>query len=222
MIVVVGRPGLARPQGAAEPPGVGGPSGVAGLTAAAGLAEAAPHSVALDGLAALVAVAAAHAGADVELVGSIGDDEDGDRVVVELGRSGVRHAALLRDPAGRTPAGEGTGPLPRLDAADIGLGLSYLSGVRVVILAEALPADARQTGVEAAAYHGASLIVLVAAGEAADDDVGDATVLEAPEGGRGPFAGMVGRYAAAIDRGAEPADALGEAARAAGWEHVTE
>jgi hypothetical protein len=55
------------------------------------------------GLAVDVAAAAQARGAAVELVGKIGDDGAGDAVVVALGRLGVGHAALLRDPARPTP-----------------------------------------------------------------------------------------------------------------------
>ena len=55
------------------------------------------------GLAVEVAVAARKRGATVELVGKIGDDGAGDAVVVSLGRLGIGHAALLRDPTLPTP-----------------------------------------------------------------------------------------------------------------------
>jgi hypothetical protein len=54
---------------------------------------------AVVGTPALVAEAAAAAGARVELVGRIGDDRAGDAVLLALARSGVGHAAMLRDPA---------------------------------------------------------------------------------------------------------------------------
>ncbi len=55
------------------------------------------------GLAVDIAAAARSRGAAVELVGKIGDDGAGDAVVLGLGRLGVGHAALLRDPARPTP-----------------------------------------------------------------------------------------------------------------------
>ena len=76
MIVVIGLPAYA--------------SGAGGEGSAGGLA--------------VEAAAAAHArGSYVELVGKIGDDGAGDAVVLALGRLGVGHAALLRDPARPTP-----------------------------------------------------------------------------------------------------------------------
>ena len=135
--------------------------------------------------AARVALAAAEAGARVELVGSVGDDADGEQVALELGRHGIGHAALLRDPAGTTPhesteeeePGEPAAPgqAPHLDAADVELGLSYLAECRVLVVAEPLTPAALAAAVEAAAYHRAALIV-VGAGDVAG--AGDS-----PEGG---------------------------------------
>ena len=55
------------------------------------------------GLAVEVAAAAVRRGGTVELVGKIGSDGTGDAVVVALGRMGVGHAALVRDPVLPTP-----------------------------------------------------------------------------------------------------------------------
>lgn len=55
------------------------------------------------GLAVEVAAAARRRGGTVELVGKVGNDGTGDAVVVALGRLGIGHAALLRDPARPTP-----------------------------------------------------------------------------------------------------------------------
>ena len=85
MIVVLGRPHVYRP----EPDG-----------------ELAPGGLAVE-----LAVAAARSGADVEMVGSIGDDPEGDRIVVELGRVGVGHSGLRRDRIhAHAAAGAGQGP----------------------------------------------------------------------------------------------------------------
>src|SRR5687768_9936471 len=114
----------------------------------------------LDRLTARIAFAAAGAGGEVELVGSIGDDAEGDDVVVALGRVGIGHAAILRDPAGSTPVASAPGEpgderdhmrLPRLDAGDVDLGLRYLPECRVLIAAEPLPEDALRVVVDAAA-----------------------------------------------------------------------
>ena len=74
---------------------IGSPSFMPGLTPdAAGEA---------GGLAAGVARAAAAAGAEVQLVGKVGDDPAGDAVLISLARGGVGHLALLRDAGSATP-----------------------------------------------------------------------------------------------------------------------
>jgi hypothetical protein len=202
MIVVLGRPGIRR--------------------------DAASGQIALDGLAATIAVEVARRGSAVELVGSVGDDPDGDRAIVELGRGGVGHAAVLRDPAGVTPGASASGASPRLDAGDVELGLRYLPECRVVIVAEPLPDAALGAAAEGASYHGAALIVLVEPGVSLPKAIAsDATVLELPaveepaadsavEGGSadGPgeaFGSLVAAYAVGLDRG-DPADAAFDAA----------
>lgn len=191
----------------------------------------------LDRPAALIAVAAAGSGGSVELVGSVGDDADGDTAVVELGRAGIGHAAVLRDPSGATPRSGGEGDeteptasaheLPRLDAADIELALRYLANCQVLVVAEALPDDAMRVVVDAASYHRAALVVLTPTqsdGEA-DANLGTAvvlpeetTILETPEHDNGAFAGLVARYAVQLDEGRRPADAWRDAIDETGWE----
>ena len=181
----------------------------------------------LDRLTARIAFAAAGAGGEVELVGSVGDDAEGDDVVVALGRVGIGHAAILRDPAGSTPVASGPDapgdepdvkPLPRLDAGDVDLGLRYLPECRVLIAAEPLPADALRVVVDAASYHGAHLIVI---GEARDVPE-EATVLEAPTEGGAAFADVVARYALALDDGRSAPDAWRDAVDQTGWEQASE
>lgn len=216
MIVVLGRPAL----GAVGPDGGRVPGG----------------------LASLVAVRAAGFGSPVELVGSVGDDVEGDRAAVGLGQAGVGHAALLRDPAGATPvkprhvpgdmavpAGR-RGPLPRLDAADVDLGLRYLSACRVLVIADPLDDAAAAAAVDAAAFHDACVVALVAAGEPVPGAYGPAvTALEIPsddgadgdEDGLVAFVTLVARYAVGLDAGAMPAAAFADATRDAGWERAT-
>lgn len=182
----------------------------------------------LGGGAGLIAQAAAESGVRAELVGSVGDDPDGDAVALALGQAGVGHAALLRDPAGSTPrAGALDGPLPRLDAEDLQLGLSYLTECRVLVLAEPLDEAAQRTAAEAAAYHGALLVAVVGPGTGAGGQSvralpQSATVLEMPEADDGAFAALVGRYAAQLDAGQAPADAWHTALAGATWESVEE
>ncbi len=181
----------------------------------------------LDRSAGRVAVAAAAAGGHVALVGSVGDDADGDVVAIELGRAGIGHAALLRDPAGVTPrtAGEGEqgdahgDPLPRLDAADIDLGLRYLAECQVLVVAEPLDEPALEVAASAARYHGAALIVVAEPG-AATPQPEEATVLEMPDADGGAFAELIGRYAALLDNGRGAAEAWHDAVSETGWQNA--
>lgn len=199
MIVVVGRPSLVL----AAPP----------LSPEGG--EVRP-----GGRASRIALAAAERGAAVQLVGSIGDDEAGDSIAVALGQGGVGHAALLRDPAARTPRDDAPEePSPRLEARDVQLGLSYLSDFRVLVLAEPLPPDAQRAALDASDYQGAAVIAVVGPDGRGAEALGEqVTVLEAPEPEGPPFAELIAAYAVALDRGADPAAAFEVARRAAGWE----
>jgi hypothetical protein len=179
----------------------------------------------LDRPAALIALAARAAGADVDVVGAIGDDADGDRVALGLGKAGIGHAALLRDPAASTPRfGAAAGALPRLDGQDVALGLAYLADYRVLVVAEPVEPSAVAAARDAAAFQGASLIVVVtaASGEAPADLPKTATVLEMPEEDEGAFSELVGRYAAALERGEEATAAWQAALAAGGWETAEE
>ena len=74
---------------------------------------------------------------------------------------------------------------------------------------------------DAAAYAGAALVVVVGHGERPVASVGSAaTVLEAPDDALGPFAVAVAGYALALEAGTDPALALRSAVEAAGWEPV--
>lgn len=212
VIIVLGRPALAAPTVAAA-------AGASPPIAAP--AQGPDDTSGLHGLAARVAVAAAAIGAAVQLVGSVGDDREGDEVIIRLGRAGVGHAALLRDPAGRTPvAGQEREPAPRLDAQDVELGLRYLADARVLILAEPLETDAQPVALEAARYHGAEVIALVPSGSVPDPDVaGAGTVLEAPEDLEA-FVDVVARYAAGLEAGKPAAEAFREATASTGWERA--
>ena len=111
MIVVVGAPAIR----AGPKPGPGEPAGFA----------------------ARIALAAAAAGADVELVGKIGDDPAGDEVLLGLARGGVGHRAVLRDPARRTPLGSGPPGEPESDPG---------TPVGALVLGEAAVAGGDGTG----------------------------------------------------------------------------
>jgi hypothetical protein len=179
----------------------------------------------LDRPAGRIALAAARAGARVELVGSVGDDSDGDAVALELGRAGIGHAALLRDPAGVTPGpqAEEDSSLPRLDAGDADLGLRYLADCHVLVAAEPLDSGALPVITDAASYHGASLIVLWSseAGGPPPDVPESATLLEVPHHDDGAFSELVGRYAALLESGRAAPDAWQEALAETGWENAS-
>ncbi|MEP7379071.1 MAG: hypothetical protein ABI725_05850 [Chloroflexota bacterium] len=167
----------------------------------------------LTGSAGRVALAARAAGAQVAIVGLVADDAAGDATVTELGRAGIGHAALLRQPGG--------GEVRPLERADIELALSYVPECRVLVAAEPLTDDALGATAEAATYHGAALICVTSAGAAPQTQLPEsATVLELPDEDAGAFADLVGRYAAALARGEPAAAAWQTAVAKTGWEHA--
>jgi sugar/nucleoside kinase (ribokinase family) len=214
MIVVLGRPRVYRP----EPDG----------------------NLAPGGLAVELALAIGRAGIEVELVGSIGDDPEGDRVVVELGRAGVGHAALLRDPAARTPlVGQprDAQPLPRLEAADVELGMRYLHECRVLVLGAELDPEALKMALEGAEYHDAAVVMAAAAGSVDPEALGDSvTLLERPAtedsesvadaivvaADDADFAAFVADFAVRLDGGESPAKAFSAALGGSAWEPALE
>jgi hypothetical protein len=186
-----------------------------------------------------VAAAAAAAGADVELVGKIGDDPASEVVLLDLAGRGIGHVAILRDPTRATPETADAGadaadaePFeehddepgrpatlagPTLEPADIELALRYLPDYRVLVVAEPLASEALQVVVAASRWSGAALILILPQG-AKPLDLPDATILEAPaDDPDDAFASVVGGYAAALDRGEEPAEAFASASTASGW-----
>ena len=194
------------------------------------------------GMAVEAAAAAKLHGSQVELVGKVGEDGAGDAVVLALGRLGIGHAALLRDPLRPTPvltAGSVVGDdsaevdadtpaatmlpanpteRPVLDAADIDLALRYLPHASVIVLMDPVPDGALAVAADAAAFATARLIVVVPAGSSPPEVSAEATVLEAPSDDDGSFGRLVGTFAAALDVGTEPAAAFREAITASGWE----
>jgi len=166
------------------------------------------------GLAVGIALAAAEAGARVELVGKVGDDAAGDMIAVELERAGVGHAALLRDPSAATPSVAKDQALP-LARQDVELALRYLVDFRVIVAADPVSDPVAEAVAEAAHYGGAHLVVIGGEGAAVDGAVSN---LRAPRGDEGPFATFVGRYAAHLDAGRDPGDAFTTAVSDVGWE----
>ena len=208
------------------------------------------QGIAAVGVAVTVGRVAAAAGAEVQLVGKVGEGPVGDAVLLSLARDLVGHAAVLRDATTPTPLasdemdheavldpidGDATGDEPSaasppsadvgpaLENGDLQLALRYLPDYRVVVVADALDETALSTVVAAGRWAGAQLIVVVAAGSRASGLPDDATVLEAPAlDADGAFAAVVGAYAAALDRGASPAEAFALAKAESGWAPVAD
>lgn len=188
----------------------------------------------LDGIPARAAATAAAAGREVQLVGQVGDDPDGDALVLELAQAGVGHVAVRREPARRTPVvvaepaddDESDAPAPTivpsdpadrpaLDPADVDLALRYLTDFGVLVVAEPLPSAIVDVAAAAAAYAGAQLVVTVTPG---NDGPPIATVVEAPAADpEGAFATFLGTLAADLDAGVLPAGGIVAAATGLGW-----
>jgi hypothetical protein len=148
------------------------------------------------GLVVEIAAEAHRRGGEVELAGKVGADGAGDSVVLALGRLGIGHAALLRDPARPTPllvaagmdtpdsdtggaeAGDtidgGARLLPAkpdarpvLEAGDVEMALRYLTGTSVLVVAEPISAAAMSAALDGAAFAAAKLVVIAGPDEPA-------------------------------------------------------
>jgi hypothetical protein len=162
-------------------------------------------SVSAGGRVVAVAAAAVTAGTAVEIAGRIGDDADGDAVVLDLADRGMGHAALLRVGGLATP-GIGNGLGQELPAADAELALRYLPGYRVVVVADDVGDETLAAAAAAASWAGAHLVVIAASDREPPGLPSASTVLVAPaDDGEGAFEALVGAYAAGLDRG-EPAE----------------
>jgi hypothetical protein len=211
-------------------------------------------TIAAAGMASRVALVAAGAGRTVQLVGKTGDDPTADGVVLDLARGGVGHVALLRDPARATPLeapptdvedaaaddddeGDATDGAPAnaeggqarsagsgLEAADVDLGLRYLTEFAVVVLAEPAGPEVVAIVVEAAQWGESRMILVVGAGRRAPDGLpADVVVFEAPAADPdGAFAGLVGSFAVALDGGTEPGEAFRASVASDGWTEAEE
>jgi hypothetical protein len=175
------------------------------------------------GLACEIALAAAGAGAGVELVGRTGDDAAGDALVLALTQAGVGHVALLRDPARPTRLDGGRRRSADLEPADlepadVGMGLQYLTSFDVLVVVD-VAAEVVPVCVDAATWAGAQLIVVLRAGAGEPPGLpAGATVLATPDHAPPAFARMIGRYAAGLARGTRPTVAFDDAVRETGWE----
>jgi hypothetical protein len=125
-------------------------------------------------------------------------------------------AALSRNPAEGAPAPPGG---PGLEPADVALGLRYLRDFSVLVAVEPLAGGAASVIADAAAFAAAPLVVVAVPGASLAAAYGAATVMEAPAADPdGAFAALVGRYAAALDRGVAPAEAFAAVTAEGGWE----
>jgi hypothetical protein len=186
-----------------------------------------------DGLAPAIAVAAAAAGARVELISKAGDDPAGDAVLLALAADGVGHVATLRDPSRFTPirsqpdeptdpatddvtetAADGAGEdaptadlRPTLDAADVSLALRYLTDFQVLVAVHP-STEVLAEAVSAAGWASARLVVVLESeGDVPDGMPADALVVAAAADDAEGVGARIGRYAAALSRGDDAAAA---------------
>jgi hypothetical protein len=211
------------------------------------IGRSADGAIAASGMSSRVALSAASAGRAVQLVGRVGDDPTADAVVLALARGGVGHVALLRDGARATPleppepdgtevddTDDGTEPATpeghmttggsALEAADVELGLRYLTEFAVLVIAEPVDGATSAAVADAARWVDARLIVILPRGGPVPDDLpADAVVFEAPEADPdGVFATLVGHFAAGLDDGVEPESAFRDSLGSDGWSEAVE
>ena len=185
------------------------------------------------GSAARIALAAAARGSVVQLVGKVGEDPDGEALVLALAQGDVGHVAVQRDPTHPTPRAAAAGDdaagsedaasedaKPALDAADIELALRYLTEFRVIVVADALDDAALRVAADATGWTNGTLIAILAPGKREPDGLpAEAIVLGSPAGDPdGAFDRLVGELAAAVDAGGDPRAAFHELVGSGGWE----
>lgn len=201
----------------------------------------ADHGLALAGLSARIAAAVAFQGGSVQLVGTAGEDEAGDQVVLALARAGVGHVALLRKAGQATPVGAPADPFddhepddpapddpaspdaPPLDPSDVDLALRYLPEADVIVVAAPDQPGILGVAAQAAGWFDARLIVLAREGAPGLDGLPpDSIVFDPPaDDPDDAFATMVAAFAVALDSGEAPAAAFERSVVDAGWESST-
>jgi hypothetical protein len=134
-------------------------------------------------------------------------------------------ATLLGDDATAEEPPDGPGAAPpaglAMEAADISLGLRYVREFRVLVAADPLDEPSSLVIADAAAVSDAALIVVAPHGVATPVAPVSAIVLEAPDTDPdGAFATLVGRLAAALDRGMDVGEAFRSATAQGGWERA--
>lgn len=194
--------------------------------------------IAPSGSAASIAGAAAAAGALVEVATRLGEDPAGDAVLLAFARSGIGHVATLRDAARPTaldtgdedeeltdldPGGAMDAAIlpeaarhapdphaPTLDGPDVALALRYLPDYRVLVLVHPASPGVLEAVVFASDWGSAHLVVVAdpeAPAPSPDIVPAQALVVAAAADADG-VAGLIGRYAAAVDGGEAPEVAL--------------
>jgi len=147
--------------------------------------------------------------------GAADDDVDVVRVLLAEAESATVRASA--DSPSRTSFAPS--PAGILEPADVALGLRYLRDYLVVVAVEPLADGGAAVIADAASFADATLVVVTQPGVALPPAYAAATLFEAPaDDPDGAFAGLVGRYAAALDRGIAPAEAFRSATSAGGWE----
>jgi hypothetical protein len=133
-------------------------------------------------------------------------------------------AASLADDLPDEPSTEAAGvdPAASLDAGDLDLALGYLLDARVVVVAQPLNEAAAAAAARRAAFADAVLVAVVGPDDPVPAALDRAIVFERDEGGGDAFATLVGRFAASLDAGTEPAAAFGEARSTLGWSPVAD
>ncbi len=237
MIVVVGQPSYRGPSDMAPGRAVGSAAALARAAAAAGAAvqlvgrignDATGDAVLLDLARAGVGHAAIlrDAGRPTPSRPGASDDDPGagSKEGSSLPGADQDPDAALGDQRPEQIPDSATADAIGLEPADVELGLRYLTGYGVIVVAEPLSEGTLAIVAEAADFAAAQLIVLATPGTARptfDPGIG-LTLLEAPvEDPDEQFAALVGRYAAALDAGVAADDAFREALGGAGWEPVS-
>lgn len=210
----------------------------AGVGEAVGAAPAIAAAAAADGSVVEIVTKIGEDGAGEELLLALGRSRVGHLAVL---RDPARPTALAPDPGGELVDGDlvpallvaaepvgggvpaGSSPIsgsgPALEPADLALALRYLRDYRVIVAIEPTAAGGADLICEAASFADASLVVIAEPGVEAPAAWPGATVIEAPvDDPEGAFADLVGRFAAALDRGVDPAAAFRAATAAGGWE----
>lgn len=98
---------------------------------------------------------------------------------------------------------------PTLNGDEVGLALRYLTDYRVIVVVHPADPAIRAEAIDAAGYAGAHLVIVTEPGAASDERVPAGALVIAAVADAIAVAGLIGRYAAAIDRGEDPTRAFG-------------